>query len=199
MNRMTKQSLRPPGPRGGLNTPLAASGAEDSLGRCSVTQTLTRSAVLAVLALALISFPASAQTARCGAADPSMCDPSLPGVQLPDDAALVRVTEFTMYRSGDTWRVDLTLTTDAHPGTVNVYAWRSDLTASPSWNAPSGEPAQKSFVGLDIGGPDPHGLSVQWEAGGTTWHWWSGLHFDGVGTFHFSAGEGDLLPWWIDA
>lgn len=160
---------------------------------------MTRYATAAlVTAIACLLAPgAGAQTARCAFGEPSMCSPDLPGLadQLPPELTAVRISSFAMRWQGGRWWVDLSLSTNSHPGTVTITAWRYDLAHRTVWL--SG--AQKS-MSFPVGGADaaPYAVSVEWEANGATWHRWIGLHYDGPGTYHFTAGEGSLVPWWIE-
>lgn len=166
--------------------------------------TKLRIAVVAVT-FALIAGPATGQTPRCSADSPSACSPGLPGVDLPPEAALVRVTDFTLRKGEEHWLADLTLETDNHPGRVDLYAWWWELTTTDTWLADPGASSTETFRNVIVGFADPstpnlatgHGLSIIWKASGELWHWHASLHTRGRGTFHFSAGQHTMIPWWI--
>lgn len=153
-----------------------------------------------IAAFALIAFaaaPASAQVARCAYGIPSMCSPSLPGLENQLDPSLdaVTITSFAMRFQGGRWWVDLELAASPHPGEVRIASWGGYAGSTIAWV--SG--ATKS-VSLPVGpstATSAHGISVEWDEAGATWHRWIGLHYGGPGSYHFTAGEGALIPEWV--
>lgn len=153
--------------------------------------------LIALVFATLFAAPIKAQIASCAFAEPAMCHPSLPGLedQLAPELSVIEIDSFAMaYRNGR-WVIDITLSTTDHPGEVRVAAWRDGFTYSETWVAGS----ERSFT-IPAGGAraGTHGLTIEWESNSRIWHRWVGLHYSGAGTYHFTAGEGSLIPWWLE-
>lgn len=157
-------------------------------------RTFTLSALILLVAFTAQAVPVTGQPfATCAFGEPSMCDPSLPGLQdqLAPEIRSVEISAFEMSYRDNQWFVDLTLSAANRPGDILVEAWRAGSVYSETWTAGS-----TRLFRVPVGplGAAPYGLAVEWQENGRTWHRWVGLHYSGPGTYHFSAGEGSLIP-----